>query len=142
MRIALQIHDYIAAQEDVEKARAVQIGETTARAPAVGCDTGFPRDFTKVAAAFAIRLIMKEMAVAVAGNKQVGKTGLGEIAEAHARLVGKVLLILRRIVKCHADFRTPPGRGTAAANISAGSAQAKRKAGSHDREDGLTPLRF
>src|SRR5438105_8923073 len=84
MRIALQIHDYIAAQEDVEKARAVQIGETTARAPAVGCDAGFPRDFTKVAAAFAIRLIMKEMAVAVAGNKQVGKTVVVIIADGDA----------------------------------------------------------
>jgi hypothetical protein len=80
----LQVHDDVTAHEDVEEPVAVQVGEGTTRAPAVGGDAGFAGHFAKAPAALAVRLIMKEVAVSVTGNEQVREAVIVIVADGDA----------------------------------------------------------
>src|SRR5947209_5777602 len=72
--IMLEIHDDIAADEDVEKTGSVDIAKGATGAPAIRLDAGLPGHLAKATAALAVGLVVIEVAVSVARDEQVGIT--------------------------------------------------------------------
>src|SRR5690242_6477251 len=71
--IMLEVHDHVAADENIQVAGPVNVAERATGAPAVRRDTRLVGHVTKAPATLAVGLVVVQVAMSITGHEQIGK---------------------------------------------------------------------